>query len=125
MKGKILVSACLLGRKCRFDGGDSYDSRLAHLLKGFEVVGIYPEELSGFKGRRGPFEIIGRAKVVDINDRDVTSMFIKGAMRFLEVAREKGVDIAVLKSKSPSCSPDYVYEGYFRGNLIKGLGVSA
>ncbi len=133
MKKKVVVSACLLGKKCRFNGGDSYDERLEHTLRGFDTIGICPGELAGLKGKRGPFEIIGSAKdafsgkgkVVSINGVDVTDSFIKGARLALNITEEFRAEIVVLKSKSPSCSPDIVYDGYFRGRKIEGLGLFA
>lgn len=129
----ILASACLLGKKCRFDGRDSLDHQLIDFLKGFQVIGVCPEELVGLRGLRGPFEIKGdtkdvfcnKAKVTSIKGRDVTDKFIKAAYKILDIAEKKNVELAILKSKSPTCSPDFIYNGKFSHTLKRGLGVTA
>ena len=129
----VIVSACLLGRKCRYDGRDCLDKSLIEALKDCKVVGVCPEELGGLKGKRGPFEIIGKAedvffkkaKVVGKKGEDVTESFIKGTERAFKIAVSNKIKLAILKSRSPSCSPDFVYDGTFNNILRKGLGLFA
>jgi len=132
-KKKVLISACLGGRRCRYDGRDARDDVLLGLLADYDVIDVCPEEMAGFRGIRGPFEIKGKAEevfsgkavVVSISGEDVTKLFIKGAQRTLEVARREGVELAVLKSRSPSCGVREVYDGTFSSHLIPGSGVTA
>ncbi len=133
MKGKVLISACLLGRNCRYDGSNCYDKTLVKLLRSFRPIGVCPEELAGFKKKRGPFELKGKAsdiflrknRVVDIKGKDVTGMFIQGAKLSFKIAKENNIRLAILKSKSPSCSPDFIYNGSFSKILKEGLGLFA
>lgn len=128
----MIVSACLLGKRCRYDGRSCLDKELIKCLVGYEIIGVCPENLGGLVGKRGPFEIsgeppdvlAGKAKVVSRDGRDVTKNFLEGAYKTLEIAKKKGVRLAILKSKSPSCSPDYIYEGNFRKRLKKGKGIA-
>ncbi|HEC69752.1 MAG TPA: DUF523 domain-containing protein [Candidatus Omnitrophica bacterium] len=135
MGREVLVSACLLGRNCRFDGKSRLNKSLIKFLKknGFIPLGVCPEESGGLKGKRGPFEFKGKAKqilekkgeVKDSQGRVFTSYFLKGAYKVLALAKKKKIEIAILKSRSPSCSPDYIYDGTFKKVIKKGLGVSA
>ncbi|MCD6227905.1 MAG: DUF523 domain-containing protein [Candidatus Omnitrophica bacterium] len=132
MAKRVIVSKCLLGYRCRYDGRSCLDRELKKCLKEWEVVGVCPEELGGLRGRRGPFQIkgktrevfLGKAKVVDRKGRDFTREFLEGAFSTLKIAKSKGVKIAILKSKSPSCSPDYIYDGSFKNRLVKGEGIT-
>ncbi len=120
-RSPVLVSACLLGRPCRFDGRDSTDSTLAALIDGREVVPVCPEELGGLGTPREPAEIVGSgddpgatgatgievldgtARVIDRTGRDVTGAFLEGARAAAAEGRAAGVQVAYLKSRSPSC----------------------
>jgi uncharacterized protein YbbK (DUF523 family) len=133
MVKRFLVSKCLLGENCRYDGKNSLDKELIERLRSCEVIGVCPEALGGLKGKRGPFEIIGTAKnifsgkaeVLSIEGRKVTNSFIRGAFKTLGIAKIKKIRLAILKSRSPSCSPDFVYNGSFTGKLKRGKGVTS
>ncbi len=135
MGRKVLVSACLLGKKCRFDGRDAKNKVLIKFLRENRIkpLALCPEELGGLKGKRGPFEFRGKTKEVfegkrevkDVWGRNYTKYFLKGAYRVLKIVKKEGINLAILKSKSPSCSPDYVYNGTFSRTLKKGLGICA
>lgn len=121
---KILISACLLGRNCRYDSGNSFDLELNNLLEKHETVGICPEVLGGMYTPRNPVEIVD---LKAINDRgvDLTKQFLLGAEMALKIALREGCDLAILKSKSPSCGKSFVYDGSFSNKLVKGMGYTA
>lgn len=132
MARRVIVSKCLLGENCRYEGSNCLDEELIKCLGGYEIIGLCPENLGGLIGERGPFEILGepdkvflgKAKVVNTEGKNVTKNFLKGACKTVSIAKKKSVKLAILKSKSPSCSPDYIYDGTFRKKLRKGKGVA-
>ena len=130
----IIVSRCLLGHKCRYDGGSKPNTEVIKLLKANDFVGICPECLGGLEIPSPPAEISGgdgedvlngRARVKDLCGRDVTEQFLQGAYAALEIARAAGAMTALLKSKSPSCGAGEIYDGSFTGTLREGVGVAA
>lgn len=124
MKEKLLVSACLLGRKCRYDGGGNYLPGVETLEEYFELVPVCPEQLGGLPTPRTPSERVGE-KVLSRDGRDVTAAFRLGAERALVIARGQGAVRALLKERSPSCGCGAVYDGTFTGRVIPGSGVAA
>ncbi|MEN8153146.1 MAG: DUF523 domain-containing protein [Acidobacteriota bacterium] len=126
-KKKILISACLTGEKCRYDGKNQLDKRVVDLAGKYDLISVCPEKLGGLKIPRPPAEIVpGReGKVMDETGKDVTELFIKGAEKTLEIIRSKGIKVAVLKDKSPSCGSRFVYSGDFSGTLVEGIGITA
>ena len=121
---KIIVSACLLGIPCRYDGKSKPDKRVMALMDKYDLVPECAEELGGLNTPRPPAEIVGN-RVINCEGADVTEQYSIGALRVLEIAREKGCKIAVLKSKSPSCSNSCVYDGSFTRTLRQGRGICA
>ena len=121
---KILVSACLLGVKCRYDGGAKPDARVIALGKEHELVPVCPEKLGGLEAPREPSEISG-LRVVSRDGRDVTEAFKLGAQRTLEAAARAGCECAILKERSPSCGSSFVYDGSFSGKVVRGAGLAA
>lgn len=119
---KILISACLLGIPCRYDGL----SRKIEGLDAFEVewVAFCPEVAGGLPTPRPPAEIID-AYVRTMDGCDVTREFQKGAQYAVQVASQEGITLALLKARSPSCGKDMVYDGTFTSTLISGMGISA
>ena len=121
---KILVSACLLGEKFKYNGGDNYSEELHALLEGHEVIPVCPEVAGGLPVPRIPCEIV-RGVVTnaagEIKDRE----FREGAARCLQTAIDQKIDLAVLQSRSPSCGVREIYEGSFSGRLVEGMGVFA
>lgn len=131
---KKLVSACLLGETCRYDGRSKPNKEVILLSKKEELIPVCPELLGGLDAPRGPSEITGgdgndvlegRAKVMSKDGRDVSEFSIKGARAVLEVAQKEGITEAHLKSKSPSCGCGKIYDGTFSGKLKTGDGVTA
>ncbi len=130
----ILVSACLAGRACRFDGSDEKDDRLARLVASGRAVLVCPEEDGGLATPRPPAEIVGgdgndvldgRARVVTREGVDVTDAYLEGAHAALEAARRAGARTVVLKARSPACGRGCVYDGSFTRRLRPGDGVTA
>lgn len=130
----ILVSACLAGIDCCFNGRSRLNKEIKKLVKEKKAIALCPEMLGGLRRRRLAAEILkgdgrdvleGRAKVMDKKGVDVTSNFILGAYAVLEIAKENKIKEALLKSKSPSCGLSQIYDGAFKKRLKKGSGVLA
>ncbi len=120
----ILVSACLLGVNCRYDGKGQLAHALLPLLKEHTLIPICPEQLGGLQTPRPPAERQG--KVITTKDgQDVTMSFTKGAEETLKLAQLYHCKLAILKERSPSCGAKQIYDGSFSGTLIDGSGVTA
>ena len=123
---KILVSRCLLGEPCRYDGKSKpVEALLALERQGHILVPVCPEEDGGLPTPRPPAEIQEDGRVVNRAGIDVTAEYRAGAERALKLAREHGCTVAVLKEKSPSCGNRQVYDGSFTGTLVDGQGITA
>jgi uncharacterized protein YbbK (DUF523 family) len=134
---RILVSACLLGRRVRYDGGSktSDDETLAVWRAEGRLVPFCPEVEGGLAVPRPPAEIeggvggaavlAGTARILTPDGDDVTNAFLSGAQQALAVATSFGVRMAILKEGSPSCGPLRIYDGTFRGHVTPGQGVTA
>lgn len=120
---KILVSACLLGIPCRYDGKSNPNQEVISLKDKFELIPICPEVLGRLPTPRIPAEIQGE-RVVRSDGVDVTLEYTKGAKKALEIAKEKDCDLAILKAKSPSCGNREIYDGTYTKTLIKGKGIT-
>lgn len=125
------ISACLLGVRCRYDGGSRVHPEALRLATQGGLVPVCPEQLGGLATPRTPAEIVGgdgndvlegRARVVDESGRDVTEAFLRGARETVALCRILGIDEVLLKSRSPSCGVGQVYHGT---ELIEGDGVTA
>lgn len=121
---KVLVSACLLGVGCRYDGQSKAYPLLDELCRRHEVVPVCPEIMGGLPTPRVPAERQGQ-RVVTKNGVDVTAQYRRGAEEVLRLARKLGCTVAVLKERSPSCGSGRVYDGTFTGTLTEGFGVAA
>lgn len=123
--GKYIVSACLLGKNCKYNGGNNYNQKIVDFLKDKEYIPVCPEVSGGLSTPRHPSEIVTLIplKVINSNNNDVTNNFINGA--YIEWDKIKNEDIicAILKEKSPSCGTFFRYDGTFSSSLIKGSGV--
>ena len=121
---KLLVSACLLGTPCRYDGKSKADARVQALVGKYEIVPVCPEQLGGLPTPRVPSERRGE-RVVTAGGRDVTEAYRRGAEAALALCQQNGCEAAVLKEKSPSCGCGQIYDGTFSRRLIAGDGVTA
>ena len=121
---KILVSACVLGRNCKYSGGNNYSARAEKFLKGHEVVEACPELMAGLGVPRTPIEIVNGV-LMDKNGNNVDAPLRAAAAKAAEKAVKQGVDCAILQSRSPTCGVNRVYDGSFSGRLVPGMGVFA
>lgn len=121
---KILVSACLLGENCKYNGGNNYSEKVAEYVKEHQVISVCPECLGGLPTPRVPAEIVNGV-VVNKEGKIVDTQFRKGAEIALKIAKEEQIDVAILQSRSPSCGIKQIYDGSFSGKRIDGQGVFA
>ena len=121
---RVLVSACLLGVSCRYDGQSKAYPLLDELCRRHQVVPVCPEIMGGLPTPRTPAERQGD-RVVTRTGADVTEQYRRGAEEVLRLARRLGCTVAVLKERSPSCGSGEIYDGTFTGTLADGFGVAA
>ena len=121
---KILVSGCLLGENCKYNGGNNYNPRVVEFLKDKEVISICPEIMAGMGCPRNPIEIVDGV-LTDCHGKNVDSLIRKSVMEIMERIRDEEIQCAVLQSRSPTCGVNQVYDGTFSGKLIPGSGVFA
>lgn len=120
----LLVSACLLGVCCRYDGANCKNDAVIALKSRYHLVPICPECLGGLTTPRAPSERIGAA-VVSHTGTDVTGQFLRGAQQAVYLAELLGCRKALLKAHSPSCGKGPIYDGSFSGRLVPGMGAAA
>lgn len=118
----ILVSACLLGLKCRYDGKCIKDEETLKLFKNEKAIPVCGEQLGGLTTPREPSEEVD-GRILSISGKDVTENFNQGAADILKIAKLLKVKKAYLKNQSPMCGCGEIYDGTFTGKLIKGDGV--
>ena len=121
---RVLVSACLLGRNCKYNGGNNYNERVAAFVKDKEVIAYCPEVMAGMGIPRTPIEIVGGV-LMDRNRNNVDEAMREAVRRALEEIGKLDVDCAVLQSRSPPCGVNPVDAGTFSGQLIEGQGIFA
>ncbi|MGQ4914274.1 MAG: DUF523 domain-containing protein [Candidatus Asgardarchaeia archaeon] len=131
---RILVSACLLGVNCKYNGGNNKNENVLNLIEKYVLIPVCPEQLGGLSTPREPAEIVGgngsdvlskEAKVVTNSGKDITQMFVKGAEETLKIAKLFKAKIAILKDGSPSCGVKHIYDGTFTHRIKSGSGVTA
>lgn len=121
---KIIVSACLLGCKCRYDAKLKTCEKVLALAKDNVLIPICPEQMGGLTTPRNPSERVGE-KVMMKSGEDVTQNYKDGAANALRIAQINNADYAILKSGSPACGNGLIYDGSFSGKKIPGDGVAA
>ena len=121
---KIIVSACLAGLRCRYDGETKPCEKVVEMVAAGKALPVCPEQLGGLPTPRVPAEMRG-GRVVRQDGVDVTPEFVHGAQESLMLAQLVGATKAILKSRSPSCGSEAIYDGSFSGKLIPGDGVTA
>lgn len=121
---KVAVSACLLGENCKYNGGNNENVRVKEFLKDKEAVGVCPEVSAGLGVPRTPMEIVNGV-LKDKNGNDVDKILRDAVAELVRALKKKGVDCAVLQSRSPTCGVKQVYDGTFSGRLTAGSGVFA
>ena len=122
--GKVVVSACLLGENCKYNGGNNFSPAVAEFLRGKEVIPVCPECLAGLGVPRPPIEIVGD----DVQTREGKSVgeaLQRAIAEILAQLADEQIECAVLKSRSPTCGVKQVYDGSFSGTLVDGMGMLA
>lgn len=121
----LIVSKCLAGVPCRYDGEDNLVPEIKALVESGEAVAVCPEVLGGLPTPRTPSELQPDGRVLNKQGEDVTAQFVSGAERALEICREHSCAGAILKARSPSCGKGVIYDGSFAGKRVPGNGVFA
>ena len=121
---KIMVSACLIGENCKYNGKNNKNEKVLALLEGNEVIPICPEVMGGLPTPRVPAEVV-RDVVTTRDGRVVDEEFRRGARLSLAIAQREKPDLIILQSRSPSCGARQRYDGTFTGTLIDRPGVTA
>lgn len=124
----MLISACLLGINCKYNGESNFNKLIVDLTKDERLIPVCPEQLGGLTTPRLPCEIVmqdGIKRVIRNDGVDVTEAFLKGAEETLKIAKMFSETIAILKTKSPSCGSCQIYDGSFSGRVIEGSGLTA
>ena len=121
---KILVSACLLGRNCKYNGGNNYCEKVVRLAQQQEVIPVCPEVLAGMPIPRTPIEIVD-GLVTDRDGNVVDTQIRRAVAQVMKQIEEEDIEYAVLKARSPTCGVHQIYDGSFSGTLIDGAGVLA
>lgn len=119
----ILVSACLLGENCKYNGGNNYHEKIELLKKKYDIVPICPEVLGGLSTPRSPSEI-KNYRVINKEGLDVTKNFMLGRDKVINIVKYAKVKKAILKENSPSCGVNHIYDGKFNHTLINGEGIT-
>lgn len=121
---KVVVSACLLGENCKYNGGNNFSNAVAEFVKGREVIPVCPERLAGLGIPRAPIEIVDGV----VRRKDGTSVdeaLRKAVEQILAQLEGQDIECVILKSRSPTCGVKQVYDGTFSGKLVDGMGVLA
>ena len=121
---KILVSACLLGENCKYNGGNNYNPAAVEFVRGKEAIPICPEMLAGMGCPRTPIEIVN-GRLMDRDGNDVDTAMRKAVEQAMEQISKEDICCAVLQSRSPTCGVNQIYDGSFSGKLIPGSGIFA
>ena len=121
---KVLVSACLLGENCKYNGGNNYNSAVAEFAKDKEVLAVCPEIMAGMGCPRTSIEIVDGV-LTDRNGNNVDAAMREAIEKAMEMIRKEDIRCAVLQSRSPTCGVNQIYDGSFSGKLINGSGLFA
>ena len=123
-KSCVLISACLLGENCKYNGSNNYNQAVIDFVANKEIIAVCPEVAGGLPVPRPPVEIL-EGRVCDVDGNFYDKEFQEGIERTLSLLVEKDVDFAILQSRSPSCGVNQIYDGSFTGNKITGSGLFA
>lgn len=121
---KVLVSACLLGENCKYNGGSNYNAAVEEYVKDQEVLPVCTEMMAGMGCPRTPIEIVNGV-LMDRDGNNVDAAVREAVAKAMEIIRKEDIQCAVLQSRSPTCGVNEVYDGSFSGKLIPGSGVLA
>ena len=118
-----MVSACLTGENCKYNGGNNLSQKVMDLLKNNTVITICPEVMGGLPTPRVPAEIVS-GEVINRDGISVDREYHAGAEKALKIAQQEQPDLIVLQSRSPSCGVKQRYDGSFSGRLVSGSGMT-
>lgn len=121
---KILVSACLLGRNCKYSGGNNRNEAVIRYLQDKEYIPVCPEVEAGMPVPRPPVEI-REGRVVSNEGKDLDGVYRRGVAKVMQVLAQEDIGLAILKAKSPTCGVHEIYDGTFTGRKIPGQGLLA
>ena len=121
---KVMVSACLLGTNCKYDGGNNRNEKLLRYIKGKEVIAVCPELMGGLVAPRPPVELRSNRAINNLGE-DVTAAFRSGAAAVMALAKKEQPTLIILQSRSPSCGVRRIYDGSFQHRLVPGSGITA
>lgn len=121
---KVLVSACLLGKNCKYNGGNNLCPAVVEFVRAHEVVEVCPELRAGLGCPRTPVEIVDGV-LMGRDGTNVDALLRQAAREAVDLAAGEGIDLAILQSRSPTCGVNQIYDGSFTGRLIPGHGVFA
>jgi len=121
---RLMVSACLLGENCKYNGSNNKNEKVLRFIDGHEVIPVCPEMMGGLPVPRKPAEIC-QGNVMTEDGESVDRSFRKGAAMARDLAVQKEIDLAILQPRSPSCGCKQIYDGTFSRKLIEGKGVFA
>ena len=124
----ILVSSCLAGINCKYNGGNNYNEEIFQMVKNGEAIPVCTEQLGGLTTPRKTAEIKvidGKRHVITNEGVDVTEQFERGAREIVEFAKKVGIKKAILQARSPSCGVGKIYSGEFNRQLVDGNGILA
>ena len=129
MSKLIMVSSCLAGINCRYDGGNNRVAEIAEMVAEGKAIPVCPEVFGGLPIPRGCCEIVlnenGERRIQTKDGGDYTAEFVEGARKSLEIAKVLDIDTAILQQRSPSCGYGKIYDGTFSGKLTEGNGFAA
>ena len=121
---KVIVSACLAGDNCKYNGGNNINKKMMGFLKSHEMLKVCPEVLGGLPTPRPSAEIVD-GNVINTEGKNITKEFTLGAQKAFEIVQKEKPDLIILQSRSPSCGIKQIYDGTFSGNKIPGHGLFA
>lgn len=121
---KIIVSACLVGDNCKYNGGNNFNQKMMGFLQSHEMIKVCPEVLGGLPIPRPSAEIVD-GQVMNTEGKNITKEFSLGAQKAFEIVQKENPDLIILQSRSPSCGIKQIYDGTFSGTKIPGQGLFA
>lgn len=121
---KYAISACLMGKNCKYSGGNNAQQEIIDFMKDKSYILVCPEVRGGLPTPRTSCEIVD-GRILNSDGEDKSEEFLKGAREELKKLFENNVDLVILQPRSPSCGVGQIYDGSFQGRLMKGNGVFA
>lgn len=120
----VLISTCLMGVNCKYNGGNNLVDNLDKLIEKCTLIPVCPEQMGGLSTPRNPCEIVGQ-EVISYDSDNCTEEYVRGAEEAIKLMKLYDCKYAILKAKSPSCGYKEIYDGTFSHTVIEGNGVFA